>query len=1164
MPMDSEDILSEALEFLGGKPVVDDTEIHYGPLTLTLAPKEGKAITLLADHLFSPGLFLAERIERGLLDVKGKTVLELGAGSALPSLLLSTIPPPPSLIVITDYPDEGIISNLNQNAKRNAHLVVEGCTLLARGYDWGTDPEPILSLLPSPTGYDVLILSDLLHFFTAHDSLIVSIRYFLAKTSESRVYVGAGKYTQPHVCDNFLAKAKAAGLEMEEITVEGEEWMGNKAVSGLDKEDLNLRKAHCRYWIGLLPALKAIHKRKHLSELNGQRVAVDGYVWLHKGAYSCAEDIAQKKPTNKYVDFAMHRVRLLRHHNIEPYIVFDGGPLPAKSGTEKDRDKSRQESLARGRALVNQGRIDAAREYFVKAVDITPEMAYQLIKALKAEGVSYVVAPYEADAQLAYLVERKLVDAVLTEDSDLLVFGCPNVWFKFDPKEATVISISSHDFSSVVRTTSDPGSISLHKMTPPQFRAMAILSGCDYLPSIPGIGLKTAASLVNKHRTGEQVIRHIMREGKKQVPVGYLKMFQMAEKCFLHQRVYCPIEKRLVHLTPIDGPWNEEFDRYVGSDMDPTLARQIAVGDADPVSLKPMKDINPSYRPTVKTKQPARSPASTKGKEKAKQGGLMNFFGKNPVIPPLAKAESPTKMNKGSAGKASGKRTLAEITDQEAVQKHHKKHRNSTSPSRAAHSKFFSSRVVRRHSEGGLGPRNSVGPVASTSRLADKENEFEQDDDFISEPEPDDSVLSVVVHAELEQTSMEFSLDDFPDVVEQEDGYISPSPSDSRDFQDLSSPPKPDERRRAWNLPSIPQRKEIKGKDRQAFSDEEDDDFDDIEAVSSPISIRRKKTPFRLGNGQTLEDYIATPTRRRNQGESGPLGSSKVLVAPTPTPVKSNAFVLEVVSPSVQQGPDLRSMLVQDEDTDIGVVDNDYMDTDQNLSFGRIPEHPPLKLVSPDAPSPATPNESDAPMQERLGRRTIQVDGKMEEIDLDEEQRIFDEAARNAAVTEGLRRKFLFKPADSGFGPSGSARERAGALMKKGSQTSPSRKALAVNRSPGKLTTFLAGSGSHRALNLRRNEVNVTPQGRQTMLGPAPKSVPFAKTKKAKDVQLSYGSSSAGRQPGVLLKSEKPRLSRKMSDEVVDLTELDSEDEMFSNTPSNIRARLNLDSFRCS
>jgi exonuclease 1 len=44
---------------------------------------------------------------------------------------------------------------------------------------------------------------------------------------------------------------------------------------------------------------------------------------------------------------------------------------------------------------------------------------------LKHEGIEVVVAPYEADAQLAYLALTGNVDAVITEDSDLLPYGCP-------------------------------------------------------------------------------------------------------------------------------------------------------------------------------------------------------------------------------------------------------------------------------------------------------------------------------------------------------------------------------------------------------------------------------------------------------------------------------------------------------------------------------------------------------------------------------------------------------------------------------------------------------------------------------------------------------------------------------------------------------------------
>jgi len=41
--------------------------------------------------------------------------------------------------------------------------------------------------------------------------------------------------------------------------------------------------------------------------------------------------------------------------------------------------------------------------------------------------IDFVVAPYEADAQLAYLEKIGLIQAIITEDSDLLVFGCKRV-----------------------------------------------------------------------------------------------------------------------------------------------------------------------------------------------------------------------------------------------------------------------------------------------------------------------------------------------------------------------------------------------------------------------------------------------------------------------------------------------------------------------------------------------------------------------------------------------------------------------------------------------------------------------------------------------------------------------------------------------------------------
>ena len=184
-------------------------------------------------------------------------------------------------------------------------------------------------------------------------------------------------------------------------------------------------------------------------------------------------------------------------------------------------------------------------------------------QALKAENIPYVVAPYEADAQLAYLERTGIVDGILTEDSDLLVFGCQNVFFKLDTSSDSVISISRSDFGSPALAKD---SLSLTGWTDTQFRWMAMLSGCDYLPSIQGIGLKTAHSLVKKHKTVEKVLQMLRLEGKRSIPKGYKEAFLLAEKVFLHQRVFDPRSKQLVYLNdpPENVTLSEEIENFLG------------------------------------------------------------------------------------------------------------------------------------------------------------------------------------------------------------------------------------------------------------------------------------------------------------------------------------------------------------------------------------------------------------------------------------------------------------------------------------------------------------------------------------------------------------------------------------------------------------------------
>ncbi|CAK9171623.1 unnamed protein product, partial [Ilex paraguariensis] len=244
---------------------------------------------------------------------------------------------------------------------------------------------------------------------------------------------------------------------------------------------------------GLLPLLKSIMVSIHIKELEGCCVAVDTYSWLHKGAFACSRELCKGQPTTKHIDYCMHRVNLLRHYGVRPILVFDGGHLPMKSEQENKRARARKENLDRAMELESNGNSAAAFECYQKAVDISPSVAHELIQVLKQENVGYVVAPYEADAQMTFLAVSKQVDAVITEDSDLIAFGCPRIIYKMDKFGQGV------EFrNSMLQQNKD---LNLTGFTKQMLLEMCILSGCDYLQSLPGMGLKRAHALIKKFKS---------------------------------------------------------------------------------------------------------------------------------------------------------------------------------------------------------------------------------------------------------------------------------------------------------------------------------------------------------------------------------------------------------------------------------------------------------------------------------------------------------------------------------------------------------------------------------------------------------------------------------------------------------------------------------------
>ncbi|KJR87422.1 exonuclease 1 [Sporothrix schenckii 1099-18] len=331
---------------------------------------------------------------------------------------------------------------------------------------------------------------------------------------------------------------------------------------------------------GMISSTLAVFRPIELKKYTGETFAVDAYGWLHRGAISCALELAQGRPTRRYVDSVLHRVRMVQHFGVTPYLVFDGDFLPSKASTEASRAKRREESRKAGQELMNAGNPKQAFVEFQKAIDVTPEMACHLIEELKKLGLPYIVAPYEADAQMVYLEREGLVSGIISEDSDLLVFGAKRLLTKLDT-HGRCIEINRREFCACRE-------VSLTDFSDTDFRRMAILSGCDYLEGIGNIGLKTAYRMIRKHKTIEKVVRMLQFDGKFKVSENYMAAFRQAEQTFLHQRVFCPVKQELVLLSePTNGLDVEEMC-FIGRKIDNDIARGVAIGSLNPMTKEPI------------------------------------------------------------------------------------------------------------------------------------------------------------------------------------------------------------------------------------------------------------------------------------------------------------------------------------------------------------------------------------------------------------------------------------------------------------------------------------------------------------------------------------------------------------------------------------------------
>lgn len=276
----------------------------------------------------------------------------------------------------------------------------------------------------------------------------------------------------------------------------------------------------------LLKRFENIHQEVHLSEYAYKKLAIDTSLFVYKYKFSLGD---------QWMNAFVNLVSSLRKNQIHCVFIFDSPASDDKKVEQKKRRENREKDKQklfeiedalntfhctgeilqplidlddklkkRGefQRLLNTGiNIYAIQAYMEKiksrTIDVEPrdfELAKQLFKHL---GVPYFMAPVEAETMASDLCKRGIVDAVLTEDTDVLAYGANVFLSKINTSTNTCVRVVHSELLEELGLEYE------------QFLDLCIMCGTDYNTNIEKIGVIKAYEIIKDHKSIEGFEKYI-------------------------------------------------------------------------------------------------------------------------------------------------------------------------------------------------------------------------------------------------------------------------------------------------------------------------------------------------------------------------------------------------------------------------------------------------------------------------------------------------------------------------------------------------------------------------------------------------------------------------------------------------------------------------------
>jgi len=206
---------------------------------------------------------------------------------------------------------------------------------------------------------------------------------------------------------------------------------------------------------------------RHLSTFANKKIAIDISIYLYQF----------KKESDNWLSKLYRMCIIFRHHRIRPIFVFDGfeRSIDKKKTLEKRREIRHElfEKIDEMEKIIDNGEMT---EKNIKLLNSLKKQTRRpnrndIIKAkelLDACGLNYIQPVGEADEVCVALVNKNIVYACLSNDTDMFALGCKRIMKNFN--------IISHnvDFYSLCDIITDLN-MDIHS-----FKQLCVLSGTDY------------------------------------------------------------------------------------------------------------------------------------------------------------------------------------------------------------------------------------------------------------------------------------------------------------------------------------------------------------------------------------------------------------------------------------------------------------------------------------------------------------------------------------------------------------------------------------------------------------------------------------------------------------------------------------------------------------